>query len=158
MFGADGDGVIRNTTITHNAPLGHGVKIEDFVIGGNVYLTGNVFKFNEETRLYEAATDETNCIPSVKASGGVRDWLGICCGKLRRGDKNIGQDIVEFATHGDVYVKVTDSGNYEIGDILLNDGSILGENMVITGLVRRMIVGQITAKINKQIVSVMMGG
>jgi hypothetical protein len=149
---------VRNTTITHNSPLGHGVELDDFELGGNVYLTGNVFKFNEQSRLYETVTDETNCIPSVKASGGVREWLGICCGKIRRGDKkNIGQDTIEFCSHGDVYVKVADSGNYEIGDILLNDGSILGENIVVTGLVRRMLIGQITAKINKQFVSVMMG-
>jgi hypothetical protein len=156
MFGADGDDLVRNTTVTHNSPLAHGETLDKFDIGQAVYMSGNVFKFNEATRLYETTTDETNCISSVKSRGTAREYLGICCGKLHRGDKNIGQDTIEFASHGDVYFQVDDSANYEIGDVLLIDKAILGEDVVITGLIRRMIVGKVTAKVNQSFVPVFM--
>jgi hypothetical protein len=156
IFGDDAKMLVKNTTIIHNAPLDEGVMLEEFELGVPVYLSGNVFKFNEGTRLYETSTDATNCISSVKANGGVREYLGICSGVLHRGDKNIGVDTVEFASHGDVYFKVDDSDNYEIGDIVLIDKTILGEDVIITGLIKRMIVGTITAKINKHYVSVFM--
>jgi hypothetical protein len=156
MFGADGDSLVKNTTITHNAPLGHGENLDKFEIGEAVYMSGNVFKFNENTRLYETSTDETNCISSLKSRGTAREYLGICCAKLHRGDKNIGQDTIEFASHGDVYFKVDNSDEYEIGDVVLIDKTIMGEDVVITGLIKRMIVGKVTAKINKNYISVFM--
>jgi hypothetical protein len=157
MFGSSSNNcTIANTTITHNAPLDDGIGLDEFDIGEPVYLSGNVFRFNEETRLYETTTDATDCISSVKANGGVRDYLGVCCGKYHKGDKNIGQDTIEFASHGDCYFKVDDSDNYCIGDVILIDKTILGEDVVITGMIKRMIVGKITAKINKNILAVFM--
>jgi hypothetical protein len=156
IFGSDADGLVRNTTITHNAPLAHGVSLDDFEIGGCVYMSGSVFKFNEMTRLYETTTDVTDCISSVKSKGTAREYLGICCRKLKRGERNIGQDTVEFSSHGDCYFKVDDADQYEIGDVVLIDRSILGESVIITGLIKRMIVGKVTSKINKKYISVFM--
>jgi hypothetical protein len=156
ILGNEVTNAIYNTTITHNAPLGHGETLDKFELGNPVYLTGNVFKFNENTRLYETSTDNTNCISSVKSSGGVREYLGICVVKLHRGERNIGQDTIEFASHGDCYVHVSDSSLYEIGDVILMDKTILGEDVVITGIIRRMIIGKITAKINNDTVAVFM--
>jgi hypothetical protein len=155
IFGDDAKVLVKNTTIEHNAPLADGSMLEEFEIGEPVYLSGNVFKFNEETRLYETSTDATDCISSVKASGSIREYLGICSGVFHTGEKNIGQDTIEFSTHGDFYVRVDDSDQYELGDVILIDKSILGEDVVITGLIKRMIIGTITAKINKHYVSVM---
>jgi hypothetical protein len=157
IFGSDADGLVRNTSVTQNALLAHGVNLDDFEIGKPVYMSGSVFKFNEMTRLYETSTDATNCISSVKSKGTPREYLGICCEKLQRGNKNIGEMTVEFATHGDVYFKVDDSASYEIGDIVLIDKTILGEDVILTGLIKRMIAGKVTAKINKSYVSVFMG-
>jgi hypothetical protein len=149
---------VQNTTVTHNAPLGHGMTVNDFELGGCVFMTGSVFKFNQQTRLYETTTGVVDCISSVKNSGGAREYLGICCAKIAAGDcgKNIGQDTIEFASHGDCWFKVEDSDDYEVGDVVLIDKSILGENVVITGLVRRMIVGKVCAKINKTTLALFM--
>jgi hypothetical protein len=147
---------IRNTTITHNAPLGHGMTLDHFGVGEPVYMTGSVFKFNEGTRLYDSTTGPTDCISSVKNTGGPREFLGVCCQKVPLGMKNIGQDTFEFATHGDVYVRVEDSTAYEIGDVILMDKSILGEDIVITGLIRRMIIGKVAAKIDGKTLAVFM--
>jgi hypothetical protein len=92
----------------------------------------------------------------VKSKGTAREYLGICCGKFHRGDKTIGQDTIEFSSHGDCYFKVNDSANYEIGDIVLIDKTILGEDVILTGLIKRMIVGKVTAKIDKNMIAVFM--
>jgi hypothetical protein len=147
---------VQNMTITHNAPLGHGVTLENFEVGDPVYMTGNVYKFDELHRIYITTTDAVNCIASVKPTGEVRSYLGICCKKCPASGL-IEQDTLEFATHGDAWVRVSDSSDYQIGDTLLLDKSILGEDQVITNIIRRMIIGTITAKINKEYVAVMLG-
>jgi hypothetical protein len=157
LFDSSGSSYVFNTTVTHNAPLGHGMNINDFEIGAPVFMTGSVFKFNDIKRIYETTTNVIDCIPSVKNTGGPREYLGICCGKIKRGEmKNIGQDTVEFASHGDVYFKVEDSSGYEIGDVVLIDKTILGEDIVVTGLIRRMIVGKVTARIDKNTLALFM--
>ena len=60
-----------------------------------------------------------------------------------------------FATHGDYYFNVADSSKYKIGDIILLDGSVLKDDMALTGKVMKMIVGRVTAKINKYTVAVL---
>jgi hypothetical protein len=132
------------------------VKLEDFDIGVPVFMTGSVFKFDEERRIYQTTTDVTDCISSVKNTGGHREYLGICCAKIPTGMKNIGRDTIEFASHGDCYFKVDNADDYQIGDVVLIDKSILGEDIVITGLIRRMIVGKVAAKISKNIIAIFM--
>jgi hypothetical protein len=156
IFGSSTANAVMNTTITHNAPLGHGETLDNFTIGEPVYMTGTVAKFDDIRRTYKRETDATNCISSVKSRGGVREYLGICSGKFRKGERNIGQDTIEFATHGDCYFAVDSADDYEVGDVVLMDKKILGEDVVVTGLIRRMIVGTVTAKINSRMISVLM--
>ena len=42
-----------------------------------------------------------------------------------------------------------------IGDIILLDGSVLKDDMALTGKVMKMVVGKITGKINKTTVAVL---
>jgi hypothetical protein len=145
-----------NTTITHNAPIGHGLTLDNFEIGAPVYMTGNVYKFNSLHRIYQTATGTIDCIASVKNTGDARTYLGICCEKKPKSGF-IEEDTIEFATHGDCWVKVSNANDYQIGDTILIDKTILGEDQVITNIIRRMIIGVITAKISNSFVAVMLG-
>ena len=60
-----------------------------------------------------------------------------------------------FATHGDFYFNVADSSKYKTGDVILLDGTVLKDDMALTGKVMKMTVGKVTAKINKTTVAVM---
>ena len=60
-----------NKTIIHNAPIDETDNINNFEIGCPVFITGDVYKF--ENNNYISTTDSTNCIPSVKSSGIYKD-------------------------------------------------------------------------------------
>jgi hypothetical protein len=108
-------------TITHNAPIEG--SITEFEIGKPVFMTGNVFAKQNST--WSTTTTPTDCICSVKSSGTFREYVGLCA-------KINSDNTINFATHGDCYFKVDDTEQYQIGDTVLYDKSILGDNMGIS--------------------------
>ena len=148
----DDDINLLNTTITHNAPLEE--SLDNYVIGKPVFISGNVYKLKEGK--YVDRTDTTDCIPSVKTEGKYKEYLGIVVAKHKAGetvtvgdvvkhDVIISQDTIDFATHGDFYLKVNDSWPYQVGDTVLYNGDIVNDEEPMTNKIQRMIAGVVTA-------------
>ena len=148
----DDDINLLNTTITHNAPLEE--SLDNYVIGKPVFISGNVYKLKEGK--YVDRTDTTDCIPSVKTEGKYKEYLGIVVAKHKAGetvtvgdvvkhDVIISQDTIDFATHGDFYLKVNDSWPYQVGDTVLYNGDIVNDEGPMTNKIQRMIAGVVTA-------------
>ena len=149
---SDDDVNLLNTTITHNAPLEE--SLDNYVIGKPVFISGNVYKLKEDK--YVDRTDTTDCIPSVKTEGKYKEYLGIVVAKHKAGetvtvgdvvkhDVIISQDTIDFATHGDFYLKVNDSWPYQEGDTVLYNGNIVNDEGPMTNKIQRMIAGVVTA-------------
>ena len=146
-------GTQSNTTITHYSPIEQSVSsINDFIIGGPIYMSGKVYKQTNEGWQPSTINDTTDCICSVKSKGKWNEYVGICVG--------IDEDnySITFATHGDYMVKVNDTSLYSVGDeIFIDDDNvlkILSGNTAITSKIQRTIIGIITAKINDKFMSV----
>ena len=148
----DDDINLLNTTITHNAPLEE--SLDNYVIGKPVFISGNVYKLKEGK--YVDRTDTTDCIPSVKTEGKYKEYLGIVVAKHKAGetvtvgdvvkhDVIISQDTIDFATHGDFYLKVNDLWPYQVGDTVLYNGDIVNDEGPMTNKIQRMIAGVVTA-------------
>ena len=134
-------------TITHEAP--YVGEAEEYTVGDPVFASGRVCKYDMATNEWITETGPTDCICEVKPEGTVGEYMGICVG-FNENTKSL-----IFATHGDYYFNVADSSKYKIGDIILLDGSVLKDDMALTGKVMKMIVGKITGKINKTTVAVL---
>lgn len=134
-------------TITHEAP--YVGEPDEYSIGDPVFASGRVCKFDMMNNEWTTETGATDCICEVKPEGTVGEYMGICVG-FNENTKSL-----IFATHGDYYFNVADSSKYKIGDIILLDGSVLKDDMALTGKVMKMIVGKITGKINKTTVAVL---
>ena len=134
-------------TITHEAP--YVGEPDEYTVGDPVFATGRVCKFDMMTNEWTTETGPTDCICEVKPEGTVGEYMGICVG-FNEDTKSL-----IFATHGDYYFNVADSSKYKVGDIILLDGSVLKDDMALTGKVMKMIVGRVTAKINKYTVAVL---
>ena len=141
-----------NTTITHNAPLTE--DLDKYKIGAPVFMSGKVYKLIDGK--YVDRTDTTDCIPSVKAEGKYKEYLGIIVAKHKAGetvtvgdvvkqDVIIDQDTIDFATHGDFYLEVNDASSYKVGDTILYNGDIVNDEEPMTNKIQRMIAGVITA-------------
>lgn len=152
-----------NTTITHNAPIEE--NIDDFIIGAPVFTTGKIYNYDSSTMEYVLGSNSpTDCISSVKPEGTYREYLGICVGKHSPGetvtigdvmkhDVIINQYTIDFATHGDFHFRVTDSSYYDIGDIVLYDGTKLGTGPMTIEMFQS-IVGKVTGIIDKNTLAV----
>ena len=134
-------------TITHEAP--YVGEADEYTVGDPVFASGRVCKYDMATKEWTTETGPTDCICEVKPEGTVGEYMGICVGFNETTKSLI------FATHGDYYFNVADSSKYKIGDIILLDGSVLKDDMALTGKVMKMIVGKITGKINKTTVAVL---
>ena len=141
-----------NITITHNAPLTE--DLDKYKIGAPVFMSGKVYKLIDGK--YVDRTDTTDCIPSVKAEGKYKEYLGIIVAKHKAGetvtvgdvvkqDVIIDQDTIDFATHGDFYLEVNDASSYKVGDTILYNGDIVNDEEPMTNKIQRMIAGVITA-------------
>ncbi|KAK8853608.1 hypothetical protein M9Y10_017169 [Tritrichomonas musculus] len=143
-----------SNTITHYAPIESSLKdINDFIIGAPVYITGNVFKRNDNKWVSSTVNDSTDCICSVKTIGSWKEYIGIC---VQIDQKN---NCISFATHGDYLVKVDDSSCYSVGDEVFIDNTdnklkILSGETAITSKIKRMTVGVITSIINDRTLAV----
>lgn len=134
-------------TITHEAPFTG--SIDDYVIGSPVYFTGNVKKYDMTTSEWVSNTGPTDCISEVKPSGTFEEFAGVCVGF------NDLTNSVIFATHGDFYFKVNDSRTYKVGDLVLHDGSVLGNDEPITVKVMKSVVGKVTAIIDDSTLAIL---
>ena len=86
-----------------------------------------------------------DCICEVKPEGTVGEYVGICVAFVDddnhyTAEPSANTKSLIFATHGDYYFNVADSSKYKIGDIILLDGSVLKDDMALTGKVMKMIV------------------
>lgn len=134
-------------TITHEAP--YVGEADEYTIGDPVFATGRVCKYDRVTNEWITETGPTDCICEVKPEGTVGEYMGICVG-FNENTKSL-----IFATHGDYYFNVADSSKYKVGDIILLDGTVLKDDMALTGKIMKMIVGKITGKINKTTIAVL---
>ena len=153
-------------TITHEAPFTG--EITEYSIGDPVFASGRVCKWKNTVDEEGASTGgewtyETgpmDCICEVKPEGTVGEYVGICVafvdneGKFTN-EQNENIVSVLFATHGDFYFNVADSSKYIVGQIILLDGTVLKDDTPVTGKIMKMIVGKVTAKINKTTVAVL---
>ena len=145
-------------TITHEAPFTG--EIMEYTIGDPVFATGSVCSYDSTTKEWSRDTKSFDCICEVKPEGTVGEFVGICVAFVDKNNKYTTEysDNVKsllFATHGDYYFNVAESSKYKVGDIILLDGSVLKDDMALTGKVMKMIVGRVTAKINKTTVAVL---
>ena len=142
-------GVVSNssTTILHQCPIEGNIK--DFSIGCPIFQTGKVFKNNGDYTFSETTMkDSSDCIPSVKILGTWREFIGICT------EVDTEHNLIRFASHGDYLFRVDDEKLYQVGDELLYNGIIVGEDVTITAKIRRMTVGIITGIIGEGLVAV----
>ena len=130
-------------------PLENVGEPDEYTVGDPVFASGRVCKYDMTTNEWTTETAATDCICEVKPEGTGGEYMGICVGFNETTKSLI------FATHGDYYFNVADSSKYKIGDIILLDGSVLKDDMALTGKVMKMIVGKITGKINKTTVAVL---
>ena len=142
-----------NATITHYCPIEETINnINDFTIGGPIYMSGKVYKHTNDGWQTSTSNDTTDCICSVKASGKWNEYVGICV-SIDEHNK-----CITFATHGDYLVKVNDTSCYSIGDeIFIDDDNvlkILSGNTAITSKIQRTTIGLITSKIDEKFLSV----
>ena len=144
--------VSKSFTVTHISPIDENYTYDDFTIGSPVYMSGKVYVKDYENKIWKLSTrnDTIDCISSIKPTGTLKEYLGICVSKET--------DEITFASHGDFLVKVGDSSKYEIGDIIyINDNmdiSILDENTPLTAKINKSIIGTITSIIDSEFVAV----
>lgn len=144
--------VSKSFTVTHISPIDENYTYDDFTIGSPIYMSGKVYVKDYENKIWKLSTrnDTIDCISSIKPTGTLKEYLGICVSKET--------DEITFASHGDFLVKVNDSSKYEIGDIIyINDNmdiSILDENTPLTAKINKSIVGTVTSIIDSEFVAV----
>ena len=145
-------------TITHEAPFTGDVS--EYSIGDPVFASGRVCQWDGVKSEWTYETNAMDCICEVKPEGTVGEYVGICVAFVDdenhyAAEPSANTKSLIFATHGDYYFNVADSSKYKIGDIILLDGSVLKDDMALTGKVMKMIIGRVTAKINKTTVAVL---
>ena len=172
----------QSHTITHLCPVDENEDINSFVIGTPVYMTGNVYVKQNNKWNKSISTDSIDCIPSVKTSGTWREYLGICTHILPKSkednqpnineflsqkhdenevlNRNCGE--IKFASHGDYMIKVSNSSEFKVGDIVyLNENGegklefkVLTEDVVLTAKINKLTVGTVTGIIDETTLSV----
>lgn len=168
----------QSHTITHLCPVDENEDINSFMIGTPVYMTGNVYVKQNNRWNKSVSTDSIDCIPSVKTSGTWREYLGICTHILPKSKENNQSNInenhdeneilsrscgeIKFASHGDYMIKVSNSSEFKIGDIIyLNENGegklefkVLTEDVVLTAKINKLTIGTVTGIINETTLSV----
>ena len=139
--------VPSNTTITHYCPIEAGEDINMYEIGKPVFLSGHVYKYENNKFISSTATDSTDCICSVVINGTWKEYVGIVTSIDAK------NKCITFSSHGDYLFYVDDSNIYQVGDVVLYDGRIIDEDYAITLKIQQSIAGKITAKINEHIVA-----
>ena len=134
----------QSLTITHRAPIVE--PLENYQLGRPVFSAG-----------IQGEVSPTDCIPSVKSSGTYREYLGII---VKLNEATLGDEehdptpaSIDFATHGDYLFYVNNSSNYNIGDTLTYDGSIIADDTNINIIILTSIVGKVTGIIDEHTVA-----
>ena len=181
----------QSHTITHLCPVDESEDINSFVVGKPVYMTGNVYVKDKQNNRWNKSisTDSIDCIPSVKTTGTWKEYLGICTHILPKSkennqsninenhDENENKDLnqnsnkneilcqnydeIKFASHGDYMIKVSNSSEFIVGDIIYlnenNEGKlefkVLTGDVVLTAKINKLIVGTVTGIIDETTLS-----
>ena len=162
----------QSHTITHLCPVDESEDINSFVIGKPLYMTGNVYVKQNNKWKKSMSTDSIDCISSVKTSGTWREYLGICTHILPKSkedsqsntNESLSHDCgeIKFASHGDYMIKVSNSSEFKVGDIVyLNENSegklefkVLTEDVVLTAKINKLTIGMVTGIIDETTLSV----
>ncbi len=142
---------ISSQTITHYAPIEG--NITDFVVGIPVFMSGKVYNLNPDIFdkiewIPSTINDRQDCICSVITTGNHKTYVGVI---VEVDGKN---NSVKFASHGDFMFNVEDSSLYEIGDVILYDGRILEDDLMLSSALLQSVVGKITSIIDEHTISV----
>lgn len=126
-------------------------------VGYPVFLTGEVVGKELNYSLLTA----TDCVPVVKSTGDFKTFVGVCTEvNATFKDKNtvvINGNVyayTRYATHGDFQFHVSNSHEYQIGDLIKYDGSTVDYDANMTYKENKSIVGVITGIINPTTVAV----
>ena len=156
----------QSMTITHLAPIDEELDINSFVIGAPVYMTGKVYIKDWEKNCWNKSSvnDSIDCISSVKTNGTWKEYLGICTSKMDKENGVLSRncDEIRFASHGDYMIKVSNSSEFKVGDIVyLNENGegklefkVLTEDVVLTAKINNLTVGKVTGIIDETTLSV----
>ena len=88
--------------------------------------------------------DRKDCISSVQLTGNHKTYLGVIV------DIDKENNSITFASHGDFMFNVEESNLYEVGDVVLYDGRILEDDIIVTSAHLQSVVGKITAIIDER--------
>ena len=135
-----------NTTITHYAPVEE--PIANYHIGKPVFLSGNVYKQYDTEWIPSCTADTTDCICSVKSTGTWKEFVGVI---ISIDEEN---NCITFATHGDFLFSVDNTKGYQVGDVVLYDGTVLQEDATMTLKVQQSLVGKVTGKIDEKTLAI----
>lgn len=130
-----------NTTITHYTPVEE--PIEEYQIGKPVFMSGNAYKYSNDEWITSCEADTTNCICSVKSNGTWKEFVGVIT------EIDAENNCITFATHGDYLFYTENSSQYQIGNVALYDGTILGEDDSLTIKIQQSIIGKVSAIIDE---------
>ena len=135
-----------NTTITHYAPIEG--NIDDFKVGLPVFASGKVFNRVQNEWIPSTVNDRKDCISSVQLTGNHKTYLGVIV------DIDKENNSITFASHGDFMFNVEESNLYEVGDVVLYDGRILEDDIIVTSAHLQSVVGKITAIIDEHTLAI----
>ena len=130
-----------STTITHYAPIEG--DIDEFKVGLPVFASGKVFNRVQNEWIPSTVNDRKDCISSVQLMGNHKTYLGVIV------DIDKENNSITFASHGDFMFNVEESNLYEVGDVVLYDGRILEDDIIVTSAHLQSVVGKITAIIDE---------
>ena len=149
-----------NTTIEHLT-----VSDDDLQIGDVVEMSGDIIinDYSEEGFLkFIVNPSETSpydvCPKIKKCTTQTKKYCGVVTRIYEIGDDLDGlrfqQKCYKFASHGDCMLKVNDSSIYHVGDTVLSDLSILGDDSMITNLKISCTVGKVSKIINQNYLAI----
>ena len=167
--------VLLNTTITHLTLQDEGDLVNLF-IGDVVELSGKIMINEVENGLLDFIVDPpeikpTDCCPVIrKCTTRSKKYCGVIVEVIEAGNEiEIGEmslmkqkvttlkKCYKFATHGDFLVKVPNSNSYNVGDTILSDLSVLGDEETITNLKISCTIGKVSKIINNEYIAIFKG-
>ena len=127
-------------------------------VGYPVFITGEILGKN----LNKSIITSRDCVPVVQSTGDYKKFIGVCTevnatynGHTTTTLNNQKYAYIKYATHGDFLFHVADSTNYNIGDIIKFDGTIVDDcESQMTYKDQKSIVGTITGIPNSMTVAV----
>ena len=135
-----------STTITHYAPIEE--PIANYHIGNPTFMSGKVYKLDENHWILSTPTDSIDCICSCITTGNSKTFAGIIT------SIDTENNSITFATHGDYLFKVDDSTKYNIGDTICYDGSVIVDNTIPTIAIQQSIIGKVSSIVDDKTLAI----